>query len=669
MLIHSFALHRRRVVVGALLCITTLFFCKGGNGYAQTTASTVAEIPPAEIWVGWLETKAQNLRLVLRFESNDQGKLQGTITSPDQSDTPLSISGATIDSQSNLRFEVIPEGSIGPSYSFEGTMDRALLSGRIQQSGQSLPIVFEKAESLPPEDKDLLGANSAWVGSLEVGTRKVPLRFRFYNEKPYATPENPRFLMDSLAENANGFPVVVAVTETEKIEFSIPAIPGNAKYTATLSEDKTTLAGKFQQGFLPLELIMQRVDALATKDPSQDAVVKYLTAQTIAQKKSEAADSNLMRKEAEPKPLVSSNAIEEKPFVVERFDSRKPLLNELGKRADNSFALSGTITFPKGFDTDSRCPAVVLISGSGPQDRDQTIGKHKPFKQIAEYLASQGMVVLRYDDRGVGSSTGDFTKATTKDFADDALAVWQFARDIEGIDRSRIGLLGHSEGGIIAPMVAAWQREVAFLILIAPPVLPGTEILSGQIDRIAQMQGVGQEDRAVANSLQEELQQIALRFGADDEAALSQVRKAVVQRWDSLKKISESVAVEDQASRQKIVIDAITEQFRGLQSPWMQHFLAYDPSSNWVLFDCPVLSIWAEKDTQVLSEPNLKRLQEIVAHNTNLQVDTLVMPGLNHLLQKANTGLPDEYNQIEQGIEPLALETFSNWLTQREILP
>jgi pimeloyl-ACP methyl ester carboxylesterase len=160
-----------------------------------------------------------------------------------------------------------------------------------------------------------------------------------------------------------------------------------------------------------------------------------------------------------------------------------------------------------------------------------------------------------------------------------------------------------------------------------------------------------------------------LRFGADDEAALSQVRKAVVQRWDSLKKISESVAVEDQASRQKIVIDAITEQFRGLQSPWMQHFLAYDPSSNWVLFDCPVLSIWAEKDTQVLSEPNLKRLQEIVAHNTNLQVDTLVMPGLNHLLQKANTGLPDEYNQIEQGIEPLALETFSNWLTQREILP
>jgi pimeloyl-ACP methyl ester carboxylesterase len=280
------------------------------------------------------------------------------------------------------------------------------------------------------------------------------------------------------------------------------------------------------------------------------------------------------------------------------------------------------------------------------------------------------MVVLRYDDRGVGQSTGDFLSATSKDFADDALAVWQFTREIEGIDRSRVGILGHSEGGIIGPMVAAWQREVAFMILIAPPVLPGAEILSSQIDRIAELEGVSAEDRAVANSLQKELQEIALRYPADDEDALSDVRKAIVQRWETLSRLSQTnIGGDDQAKRKQQLIDAISAQFRGLQSPWMRHFLAYDPSSNWVLFDCPVLAVWAEKDTQVLYEANRKKLQEIVSHNMNLKADLVVLPGLNHLLQRAQTGLPDEYDRIEQAIDPLALEFFGNWLRQVEILP
>jgi pimeloyl-ACP methyl ester carboxylesterase len=279
------------------------------------------------------------------------------------------------------------------------------------------------------------------------------------------------------------------------------------------------------------------------------------------------------------------------------------------------------------------------------------------------------MVVLRYDDRGVGQSSGEFIKATSLDFADDAMAVWQFARQIEGVDRSRVGLLGHSEGGIIGPMVAAWQREVGFLILIAPPVLPGSEILSSQIDRIAEIEGVGQEDRAAAKALQIELQQIALRFPSDDESALSEVRRAIVQRWDTLGRLSQSVAAADEGARKKIVIDAITAQFKGLQSPWMRQFLAYDPSSNWVLFDCPVLAVWAEKDTQVLYEPNLKKLESIVTHNMNLKADMVVLSGLNHLLQRADTGLPDEYDQIDQTIDPIALDTFGNWLKKREILP
>ncbi|MFY7891559.1 MAG: alpha/beta hydrolase [Pirellula sp.] len=633
-----------------------------------------------EIWVGWLETKAQNLRLVINLSSSKTANPSGTIHSPDQSATPLPITKATIDAQRQVSFQVNPEGIGSAAYSFQGKFTQDALIGEIEQGGAKLPIQFTKAESLPNETKDLLGADSAWVGALDVGTRKVPLRFRIYSSAPYATNTKPRILLDSLAENANGFPASVSLSDSGMIEFSIPAIPGNAKYIAKLSEDKKILSGKFQQGFLPLQLDMQKVGELGKKDPTQDAMVRVLGSLANAEKTLEVAQAPqpqpvLMPKKPTESPRASNpyglqpNGLQEQDFVVDRFDTRKPLLNESGKRADNSFKLAGTITFPKGFDPKLQYPAVVFVTGSGPQDRDETIGKHKPFREIANYLASQGMVVLRYDDRGVGQSSGEFIKATSLDFADDAMAVWQFARQIEGVDRSRVGLLGHSEGGIIGPMVAAWQREVGFLILIAPPVLPGSEILSSQIDRIAELEGVGQEDRAAAKALQIELQQIALRFPSDDESALSEVRRAIVQRWDTLGRLSQSVAAADEGARKKIVIDAITAQFKGLQSPWMRQFLAYDPSSNWVLFDCPVLAVWAEKDTQVLYEPNLKKLESIVTHNMNLKADMVVLSGLNHLLQRADTGLPDEYDKIDQTIDPIALDTFGNWLKKREILP
>jgi pimeloyl-ACP methyl ester carboxylesterase len=633
-----------------------------------------------EIWVGWLETKAQNLRLVINLSSSKTANPSGTIHSPDQSATPLPITKATIDAQRQVSFQVNPEGIGSAAYSFQGKFTQDALVGEIEQGGAKLPIQFTKAESLPNETKDLLGADSAWVGALDVGTRKVPLRFRIYSSAPYATNTKPRILLDSLAENANGFPASVSLSDSGMIEFSIPAIPGNAKYIAKLSEDKKILSGKFQQGFLPLQLDMQRVGELGKKDPTQDAMVRVLGSLANAEKTLEVAQAPQPQPVPLPKKPTESpraanpyglqpNGLQEQDFVVDRFDTRKPLLNESGKRADNSFKLAGTITFPKGFDPKLQYPAVVFVTGSGPQDRDETIGKHKPFREIANYLASQGMVVLRYDDRGVGESSGEFIKATSLDFADDAMAVWQFARQIEGVDRSRVGLLGHSEGGIIGPMVAAWQREVGFLILIAPPVLPGSEILSSQIDRIAEIEGVGQEDRAAAKALQIELQQIALRFPSDDESALSEVRRAIVQRWDTLGRLSQSVAASDEGARKKIVIDAITAQFKGLQSPWMRQFLAYDPSSNWVLFDCPVLAVWAEKDTQVLYEPNLKKLESIVTHNMNLKADMVVLSGLNHLLQRADTGLPDEYDQIDQTIDPIALDTFGNWLKKREILP
>ena len=677
-----------QAVLGGALLPLLIALLPAVQAQSEQTRSEQTQLTQAddEIWVGWLETKAQNLRLIVNLSSTSLNAPSGTISSPDQASVALPITKASIDDQRQLSFQVSPDGIGSAAYSFQGKLDGETLVGELEQAGAKLPIQFNKAKTLPEESKERLGADSAWIGSLDVGTRKVPLRFRIYNSAPYASAAKPRVLFDSLLENANGFPATVSVNDKGMFEFSVPAIPGNAKYIAELSADKKTLKGKFQQGFLPLQLDMQRAADLASNDPTNDAMVQFLSSlSTGAQKVAEpetnevpaitqtpqqAAIQTMEKKLAKDGRVTLPDGIQEESFVVDRFDSRKPLLNELGKRADNTFQLAGTITYPKGFNANSQYPAVVLVTGSGPQDRDETIGKHKPFREIASYLAAQGMVVLRYDDRGVGQSTGDFLSATSKDFADDALAVWQFTREIEGIDRSRVGILGHSEGGIIGPMVAAWQREVAFMILIAPPVLPGAEILSSQIDRIAELEGVSAEDRAVANSLQKELQEIALRYPADDEDALSDVRKAIVQRWETLSRLSQTnTGGDDQAKRKQQLIDAISAQFRGLQSPWMRHFLAYDPSSNWVLFDCPVLAVWAEKDTQVLFEANRKKLQEIVSHNMNLKADLVVLPGLNHLLQRAQTGLPDEYDRIEQAIDTLALEFFGNWLRQAEILP
>ena len=668
-------------VIGSLLGFLS------NEALAQSGLDSALQTTASERWVGWLETKSQNLRLILSLSSSATGAPTGSVTSPDQSETSVPISNASIDNQRKLSFQVAPEGIGSAAYAFEGSFQGDGLLGILEQSGSKLPIQFVKASSLQAEDSQRLGADSVWSGSLEAGSRKVPLRFRFYDSAPFASQDKPRLLFDSLLEKANGFPMSVSINEKGLYEFSIPAIPGNAKYIAELSDDGKMLTGKFQQGFLPIQLDMQPIgdvpasEQAIQKVPSQDHLTTFLLAlennnlrETPESKPSldetEIAKAPLgMEKKPLAQPTASPEGLQEEPFVVERFDSRKPLLNELGKRADNRFELAGTITFPKGFDPNAQYPAVVLITGSGQQDRDETIGRHKPFKEIANHLASEGMVVLRYDDRGAAESTGDFTQATSLDFAEDALAVWQFARKVQGVDRTRVGLLGHSEGGIIGPTIAAWQREVAFLILIAPPILPGSEILSSQIDRIAELQGVGPEDRAAANSLQRDLQRIALKYQANDEAALSDVRKAIVERWESLGQLSQAVSGTDETTRKKQLIEAISTQFKGLQSPWMRHFLAYDPAANWVLFDCPVLAIWGEKDTQVLFEANRTKLQDIITHNLNLQADLVVLPGLNHLLQKADSGLPEEYDRIDQAIEPLALELFSNWLKLSEILP
>jgi hypothetical protein len=208
-----------------------------------------------------------------------------------------------------LSFQVAPEGIGSAAYAFEGSFQGDKLSGFLEQSGSKLPIQFVKASSLQAEDSQRLGANSVWSGSLEAGSRKVPLRFRFYDSAPFASRDKPRLLFDSLLEKANGFPMSVSINEKGLYEFSIPAIPGNAKYIAELSDDGNLLTGKFQQGFLPIQLDMQRIDMqpIDSRVPSQDHLSTFLLALT---------NNNKLLETPESKPSVDETEIAKAPLAM-----------------------------------------------------------------------------------------------------------------------------------------------------------------------------------------------------------------------------------------------------------------------------------------------------------------------------------------------------------------
>lgn len=218
-------------------------------------------------------------------------------------------------------------------------------------------------------------------------------------------------------------------------------------------------------------------------------------------------------------------------------------------------------------------------------------------------------------------------------------------------------------------MVAANEPEVAFLILLAPPAFAGTEILAAQIDRISELQGVDAETRKASIALQRKLQELALEPESDKEKTISKVRQAILESWESLRGMSEGLEGESEEARRQRVVDQILTQFQGLQTPWMRYFLAFDPTSAWLVMQAPTLGLWGDKDVQVLAGPNRERLLDVASRNPRLIGDLVVLPGLNHLMQPADTGLPDEYDRIDVTFDPSALRLIKEWLQHQNIIP
>jgi hypothetical protein len=302
--------------------------------------------------------------------------------------------------------------------------------------------------------------------------------------------------------------------------------------------------------------------------------------------------------------------------------------------------LAGTFTKP---DKNSPVPAVLLISGAGPQDRDETMAGHKLFLVLSDYLTRRGVAVLRVDDRGTGASKGTFKDATTKDFASDAEAGFQYLMTRSDVDHKHIGLIGHGEGAIEAAMVAASNTQVAFLVLLNGTAVPGQDVLLAQTARAEAAAGVPEEqmdaDLRLGSGLYKMVQQG--RTSEEMERALANVPedyRPFVESW--------------------------RRQIPRLQSPWLAYFLSYNPASALEKIQCPVLALFGEKDMTVDPDQNASAMKKAFSHGHNRDAKVKVMPGLNYLFQKANTGLATEYASIQETISPTALEAIGEWISK-----
>lgn len=408
--------------------------------------------------------------------------------------------------------------------------------------------------------------------------------------------------MDSPDQGAKGIPTTTTGFENSILKITIAS--AKIEYEGTLGQDNV-IVGTFKQGgqSFPMNLSKEKIEKEKLIRP-QEPIIPY--------------------------PYYSEDIT---------FENKKAGIN-----------LAGTLTLP---NKDGVFPVVILISGSGPQNRDEELLGHKPFLVLSDYLTKNGIAVLRYDDRGTALSKGDFKSATSVDFATDVESAIEYLKSRKEINKKKIGLIGHSEGGLIAPMVASKSKDVAFIVLLAGTGIQGDQLLLLQQRLIGKVSGVSDED----------LQKTELTN-----------RKAfdIVNKSTSLEQLKTYLTtyikqeMKDNPSAEKpqgmTDDDFVKMQVNQIANPWMLYFIKYNPTPALTKVKCPVLAINGEKDLQVPPKENLNAIKKALAKGGNKKVTIKEVPNLNHLFQECKTGSPDEYATIEQTFSPTALTEILMWL-------
>ena len=462
--------------------------------------------------------------------------------------------------------------------------------GFVQAPHVPSPAEMAADDSLRSEPNPAV--EGSWAGSIEIPGAALDVQAELQYKDGYWVGT-----IDIPAQGAKGLPLSdISVTKTEAT-FTIGGIPGDPTFHGKLSEDAIT--GEFKQGgqSIPFRL-------------GKEELAKPVRPQ-------------------EPKP----------PF---------PYAAHEVTFTNGTIKLAGTLTVPAG---DGPFPAALLISGSGAQDRNEEVFDHKPFLVLADHLTRAGIAVLRVDDRGVGESTGSAIDATSEDFAGDALAGVNFLRTRDEIDKQKIGLIGHSEGGIIAPKVATESDDVAWVVLLAGPGVPGSEIIVRQVELISRAAGMGEKQIATAVGQQTKLLQL-IEADVQQGAIRGMVRE--------LLRSQSGAALSQQELEQQV-----STQTTSLTSPWFRQFISYDPRPALKELAVPVLALWGEKDLQVDPRQNLPEIRKALEQAGNEDFTVEELKGLNHLFQTATTGSISEYYTIEETMSPAVLEMITSWIDER----
>jgi pimeloyl-ACP methyl ester carboxylesterase len=324
--------------------------------------------------------------------------------------------------------------------------------------------------------------------------------------------------------------------------------------------------------------------------------------------------------------------------------------------AKTKLTYGATLTYP---NDQQKHPLVILITGSGRQDRDETIFDHKPFAVIADYLTKKGFAVLRVDDRGAGQSSGDFSTSTTADFALDVEEHIQYAKSLPMVDAKKIGLLGHSEGGLIAPMVAARDKSIAFIVLMAGPGIEITELMALQNEMVFKSAGIPNSAIDAYIPLYKQLMKTVIKIENKEEAIAK--AKEITQLWfnktdKSLVKLTTNMNAEGDIEK------FATTMAETLSTNWWKYFAAYNPQPALNKVTCPVLAMNGSADIQVPAAKNLKGIEAALMKGGNKQFSIKQLEGLNHLFQKCSKCTVPEYGELETTIEPTVLDTIGTWL-------
>jgi len=558
-------------------------------------------------WQGKLSVGNTSLRLVFHFAQQSDGQYSGTMDSPDQGANGIPLDKVAAKSDSIVVLIKKIHGG------FNGALlNDSTLSGNWEQGSMKIPMILKKgvfvSKPTPPRvSTSSINVNGIWEGKLNAGSISLRLNFHFEKDKD----NNYSGTMDSPDQGIAGVPCEEVFLNGDSITVQVKPGIGMKGLLTTDS----TVTGNWDQGGKIFPISLKKVKEFS-KAPNRPQT---------------------------PKPPYTYNSED-----VE-YDN-----------ADKTIHYGATFTYPKG---PGPFPTAILITGSGQQDRDETILAHKPFAVIADYLTKKGMAILRVDDRGMGKSTGDIINATSADFANDVETGLTYLKNRKEVDQKKMGMIGHSEGGLIASIVAARDHDIDFVIMLAGPGVKGSDILLKQTEDVMLSEG---EPAEAVKEYCVIFKQLLNDFMTDNDT--SAVRKKITREYIQWKAKQSEKTLNDlklgvDKSDDKKIIDAFMKDF---SLPWTKYFIEADPQPLIEKFSCKVLALDGSKDIQVNAAMNLAAINKALKKSKSPSFETKELPGLNHLFQHCKKCTVEEYGELEETFSPEALDIMWEWLAKNQ---